>query len=183
MTAPSSSEFSRPLRANEFGDGSREREVSANAEEREALARRFGLRALDRLEAQLHVIPEAAGCRVTGTLTADLVQACVATGEDVPAHLDVPFTVRFMRGLDTGDVAEAAEDEIELSDEDCDLLPLENERIDLGETVAQTLALNLDPYPRIPNADATLRKMGVLSEEDAGPFAALKGLKLGKSGD
>jgi len=101
----------------------------------------------------------------------------------VPAHLDVPFTVRFMRGLDTGDVAEAAEDEIELSDEDCDLLPLENERIDLGETVAQTLALNLDPYPRAPDADATLRKMGVLSEEDAGPFAALKGLKLGKSGD
>jgi len=80
VSALSSSEFSRPLRANEFGDGSRERVVSATAEECAALARRFSLRALDRLEARLHVIQEAAGCRVTGTLTADLVQACVATG-------------------------------------------------------------------------------------------------------
>jgi hypothetical protein len=47
--------------------------------------------------------------------------------------------------------------------------------------VAQTLALSLDPYPRSPHADETLRKLGVLSEEEAGPMAAaLRGLKLGK---
>ena len=69
-----------------------------------------------------------------------------------------------------------------MNDEDLDTLPLEDERIDLGETVAQSLALNLDPYPRAPDADAILRRAGVLSEEDAGPMAAaLKGLKLGKS--
>jgi uncharacterized metal-binding protein YceD (DUF177 family) len=174
-------EFSRPVRVNEFGDGTRERTVEATPEERVALARRFGLRALGRLEASVHIVSEAAGCRVTGTLTADLVQACVATDEDVPAHLAVPFDVRFVRGLDA-EGAETADDGIELSDEDCDLLPLEDERIDLGETVAQTLALNLDPYPRAPDADRTLRELGVLSEEEAGPMAAaLRGLKLGKS--
>jgi uncharacterized metal-binding protein YceD (DUF177 family) len=170
-------EFSRMLRMNELGDGSRARTIEATPEERAALARRFGLRALDRVEARLTATPEAAGARVDGTLVADLVQACVATDEDVPAHIDVPFAVRFVRGLDEGD----GEDEVELSDEDCDVLPLEDERIDLGETVAQTLALNLDPYPRAPDADARLRELGVLTEDEAGPMAAaLKGLKLGK---
>lgn len=182
MSPPDQVEFSRILRVNEFGDGNREREISATEPERLALARRFGLRALDRLEARLTVMPEANGCLVSGTLIADLAQACVATDEDVPAHLYVPFTVRFVRGLDAE--SDTADDEgLELSDEDCDLLPLEDERIDLGETVAQTLALNLDPYPRSANADATLRELGVLSEEETGSMAAaLRDLKLGKGG-
>lgn len=172
-------EFSRILRMNELGDGSREREISATAPERLALARRFKLRALDRLEARVHVVPEAGGALLSGTLIADLVQPCVATDEDVPAHLDLPFTVRFVRDLDAVEVDETGE--LELSDDDLDVLPLEDERIDLGETVAQTLALNLDPYPRVAGADAILREMGVLSEEDTGPMAAaLRGLKLGK---
>jgi len=181
MSAPTPLEFSRLLRANEFGDGTREREISATPEERVALARRFGLRTLDRLDARLTVMPEATGALVSGTLVADLVQACVATDEDVPARLDVPFTVRFVRSLEAHGNAADDEEGIELSDEDLDTLPLEDERIDLGETVAQTLALNLDPYPRAPDADATLRELGVLSEEEAGPMAAaLRGLKLGK---
>ncbi len=175
MTAPAPPEFSRIVRVNEFGDGAREREIAATEAERKALARRFGLRTLDRLEARAKIVPEANGCLVTGRLVADLVQACVATDEDVPAHLEAPFAVRFMRGLDDPEIGEA-----ELSDEDIDLLPLEGERIDLGETVAQTLALNLDPYPRAPDADERLRALGVLSEEEAGPFAALKALKLGQ---
>jgi uncharacterized metal-binding protein YceD (DUF177 family) len=171
-------EFSRLLRVNELGDGSREREIAATPEERIALARRFGLRALDRLDARLHVVPEAGGALLTGTLVADLVQACVATDEDVPAHLEAPFEVRFVRGLDADSEDET---EIDLNHEECDLLPLEDERIDLGETVAQSLALNLDPYPRAPDAEKTLRQLGVLSEDEAGPLAAaLRGLKLGK---
>lgn len=171
-------EFSRILRINELGDGARERHIEASAEERAALARRFGLRALDALDARLHVMPEAGGARVEGRLMADLAQACVATDEDVPARIDIPFAVRFVRGLDD-EGADAPDEEIELSEADCDVLPLENERIDLGETVAQTLALNLDPYPRAPDADAALRAMGVVSEDEAGPFAVLKALKPG----
>lgn len=172
-------EFSRIVRASEFGDGRRAHELSATPEERTALTRRFDLRALNLLEAQLHIMPEAAGCQVTGKLKADLVQPCAATGEDVPARLDVDFAVRFMRGLDAID-----EEELELGEADCDLLPLEDERIDLGELVAQTLALNLDPYPRVANAEEKLRTLGVMSEEDAGPFAVLKSLGIGqRSGD
>lgn len=173
MTTPPPPEFSRIVRASEFGDGRYERTIAATKAERAALARRFGLRVLTALEASLRIVPEAAGCHVIGALTADLVQACVATGEDVPAHIVADVAVRFMRGLDTID-----EEELELSEADCDLLPLEDERIDLGETAAQTLALNLDPYPRVADADEKLRAMGVSTESEAGPFAALKGLKL-----
>jgi len=172
-------EYSRIVRVSEFGNGSRVHSLSATPAERAALARRFGLRALTLLDASVRIMPEAAGCLVTGTIVADLVQPCAATAEDVPAHIETEFSVRFLRGLDAID-----EEELELSEADCDLLPLEDERIDLGEVVAQTLALNLDPYPRVPDADARLREMGVLSEGEAGPFAALKGLKIGqKSGD
>ena len=177
MSTPTPPEFSRPIRLNEVGDGTRERTLEATADERKALVRRFRLAALDRLEAKLHVIPEEKSWLVTGTLTADLAQPCVATGEPVPARIEAPFSVRYVASLDTPEA-----EELELSDEDCDVMELEGERIDLGETVAQSLALNLDPYPRAPDADATLRKLGVLSEEDSGPFAALKGLKFGKDG-
>jgi len=46
--------------------------------------------------------------------------------------------------------------------------------------VADTLALALDPFPRGPNADVALKAAGVLSEEQAGPFAALAALKSEK---
>ena len=48
------------------------------------------------------------------------------------------------------------------------------------EAVAETLSLNLDPYPRAPEADAVLRAAGVRregGEEKENPFAALAGLK------
>ena len=44
------------------------------------------------------------------------------------------------------------------------------------------MALALDPFPRGPGAEAALKVAGVISEEEAGPFGALAGLKdrLGK---
>jgi uncharacterized metal-binding protein YceD (DUF177 family) len=108
-----------------------------------------------------------------------VVQSCVATGESLPATLDVPFRLRFV----PEDDASAAE-EIELSEEDCDTLTYAGGAVDLGEAAAETLALALDPFPRGPDADAALKAAGVVGEDEAevGPFAALKGLrdKLGK---
>ena len=49
--------------------------------------------------------------------------------------------------------------------------------VDLGEAAAETMALALDPYPRAPEAPNVLREAGVLSEEEAGPFGALAGLR------
>ena len=76
------------------------------------------------------------------------------------------------------------EEEIELGEEELDTIFYEGGSVDLGEAVAQSLALALDPYPRSPAAEAALREAGVASEEEAraqaSPFAALKGLAKGE---
>jgi len=59
-------------------------------------------------------------------------------------------------------------------------MAIEGDKIDMGEAIAQTLVLNLTPYPRAPDADEYLRKMGVKREDEVGPLAALRDL-LGKS--
>jgi uncharacterized metal-binding protein YceD (DUF177 family) len=97
----------------------------------------------------------------------------VVTGEPVAAHVDEPFDIAFMREPQAGD------EEIELRPEDCDVVFHDGAAIDLGSAIADTLALALDPYPRSASADAALREAGVLSEEQAGPFAALAKLKKG----
>ena len=67
MTAP---EFNRPVPLDTLGEQPRELAVSATAEERAALARRFGLLGLDRLEANLAIARNGDEVRVAGTLRA-----------------------------------------------------------------------------------------------------------------
>ena len=52
----------------------------------------------------------------------------------------------------------------------------EGERIDLGEAVAQSLALAIDPFAIGPEAEK-VRASGLLGEENLSPFAALAALK------
>jgi uncharacterized metal-binding protein YceD (DUF177 family) len=60
----------------------------------------------------------------------------------------------------------------------------DGQTIDLGEAVAQSLGLALNPYPRSLEAERALKAAGVKGEEDAQPvagaFASLKDLLAGK---
>ncbi len=168
MTGP---EFSRPVRVDTLGEGARAIAIEADAAERAALARRFGLIAIDRLEARAEVRATAGAVLATGRLTAAVTQACVASGEPVPAAIDEPFDLRFVPE------GGSADEEIELEEGDLDVIGYEGSAIDLGEAAAQTLALALDPFPRAPNAEDVLRAAGVVDETEVGPFSALKGLK------
>ncbi len=148
--------------------------VEADADARAAIARRLGLVALDRFALTAEVRAVAGGIAAKGDVHAKVVQACAATDLPVPATIAEPFDLRFLRDVD----APAGEDEeIEIDSDDLDLLPLEGDRIDLGEAAVQTLSLALDPFPRHPDADRILTEKGVLSEEAAGPFAALAKLR------
>lgn len=152
--------------------------VEADAGVRDAIARRLGLVALDRFAFTAEVRAIAGGIGAKGEVLADVVQACAATDLPVPATIAEPFDLRFLRDVD----APVSEDEeIEIGSEDLDLLPLEGDRVDLGDSAVQTLSLALDPFPRHPDADRILAEKGVLSEEAAGPFAALAKLR-GKPG-
>lgn len=166
-------EFSRPVDADTIAESPRQMTIEADATERRRLAGRFGLKAIDGLSAEIRLARRAGIIHADGRIDADVVQSCVVTDEPLPAHVEAPFSVRFVPDAYNG----AADEELELSAEDCDTLPLEGGRIDLGELAAETLALALDPFPRSANADTVLEEAGLGGEADAGPFAALRALK------
>src|SRR5438270_8960846 len=169
--------FARQLRLDQVRAGDR-LDLVADDAERAAIAKRLDLAALDRLEA--HVCLERTGdaVRAKGRLLAALGQSCVVTGEPVSAHIDEPFAIMF---VPQPPQCGRPEDEIELGEADCDTVFHDGSAIDLGTALADTLALSLDPYPRSAGADAALREAGVLTEEQASPFAVLA--KLKKSGE
>ena len=174
----SEAEFSRLVRIDTIGDQPRAMTIAAEPAERGALARRFGLVAIDRLEAEVSLHRNGQDVVANGRIVADVVQSCVITDVPVPAKVDAPFVLTFR----TDAPAAPKDDEIELGDEEMDVVFYDGGAIDVGEAVAQTLALSLDPYPRAPEAAAALREAGVKDEGEAGPFGALAGLrdKLGK---
>jgi len=167
------SEYSRTLRIDTIGSEPRAVAIAADAEEREALAKRFGIASLALLRADAAVGLEGGQVRAKGRVVAAFVQLCVATNVALPATLDIPFDIVFRADIP----AEAPDAGIELSETECDIVFYEGGAIDLGEAAAQTLALAIDPYPRALGADAVLKAAGVLSEAQAGPFAALAALK------
>jgi uncharacterized metal-binding protein YceD (DUF177 family) len=175
MTAP---EFSRTIRVDTLGASPRTLTIEAEPEERAALARRFGLQSLDRLEAEVSVHRAGAEPVAEGRVRAELVQSCAVSDAPVPARIEEAFAVRFR----TDTPAAAGEEEIELGEADLDVIFYDGALIDVGEAVAETLALAIDPYPRAPGAEEALKDAGVLGEGEAGPFGALAGLKdkLGK---
>lgn len=170
MSAP---EFSRFVRLDTLGDGPRTIEIEAQPAEREALCVRFGLVDLTRLVATAELTRSGEVIEAKGRLVADLVQSCVATAADVPATIDEAFALRFVPER----AVEGGEQELELEEKDLDEMTYEGGSVDLGEAVAQTLVLSIDLFPRAPDAEEHLRAVGVIPEEEAGPFSALQGLR------
>jgi len=147
--------------------------LEANAQERAALARRFGIVSLDRLEAEVNVHRSEQEPVAVGRVVAELVQSCAVTDAPVTARIDEPFAVRFRAEAPEP----AGDEEIELGEAELDVIFYEGAAIDIGEAVAQTLALAIDPYPRAQGAEEALKHAGVIGEAEAGPFGALAGLK------
>lgn len=180
MIAIDKPEFSRPLTLDKVDRQREPLTITAEPGERAALAARFALESIDALAATVGFDSDGETVFVEGRLTAEMVQTCVATDDPLPVSIDEAFAVRFVP--EPGEAA-SEEDEIELAADDCDVMYYEGRAIDLGEAVAQTLLLCLDPYPRGPDAEDFLKAKGVKSEGEAGPFGALAALKdtLGKA--
>jgi uncharacterized metal-binding protein YceD (DUF177 family) len=173
----SNPEFSRPVPLSDIGAGSVEKHMEASKNEAEALAARFDLISIESLSAQLALYRDGESIFASGRMAGRVTQSCVASAEPVSAKIDEEVRIRFLSESD-----HAPDAEIELDADDCDVMFHDGRTVDLGEAVAQSLALALDPFPRSPNADATLKAAGVKDEEEAGPFGALAALKdkLGK---
>ena len=138
-------EFSRRVELARLGSHEAVYPIAAKPAERDALARRFDLLSLDRLDADVRLNRLAGGIvRVSGRLNAEVVQACVVTLEPVATRLDLQFTVLYGPADECDDVVIDLETEL--------IEPFDGDAIDIGEAVAQQLALALDPYPRAAGA-------------------------------
>ena len=165
MSAP---EFSRPVDARQIA--TKPIVLEASAEERKALARRFGIVGINQLQATVRLERAGDAILARGRLSAAIVQSCAVSGEDLPVRIDEPIALRFVPA------AEPEGEEIELDAEDLDEIPFEGDTFDLGEEIAQSLALAIDPYATGPEAERVRKEAGLLDETASGPFAALAAL-------
>ncbi|OYU33205.1 DUF177 domain-containing protein [Novosphingobium sp. PASSN1] len=140
---------------------------------RRRLAGRFAITAIPMMRADIALAREGERVTATGRLVANVIQPCRVSAEDFPVHIDEPIHLRFIppAGAITPD------EEIELTADDCDEIEYDGSAFDLGEAVAQTLALAIDLFAEGPNADAFRARHGLDGETPTGPFAALAALK------
>ena len=156
-------------------DKTRSEKIDATDEECAALAARFGLRHLANVTATVNIrrISGSNMIKIDGTFSADVVQACVVSLQDVHGHIDGSFDTYFTQ------TAGALRDEVEFSlDDDLEAAEIvANGMIDMGEVVAQYLSLDLDPYPRAPGVSlaAQMRETGAGGKTS--PFQVLAALK------
>lgn len=156
----------------EVARGPVQRTLVADEAVRRRLAKAFDLSSLDRLEADVTVGPWLDGAEVESRWRADLVQTCGITLEPVPSRLEGRFTVRVVPAGSAAAPTQASEVEMQLQDDDPPDV-LESDRIDIGHYVVEHLALDIDPFPRAPDAEFTQPE----PEEPPSPFAVLSRLK------
>ncbi|QPC98183.1 YceD family protein [Qipengyuania soli] len=145
--------------------------IEANEAERAALARRFGVTSIKALTATVGFDTKDGAVLANGRLKATIEQPCAITRDNFTYEVEEPLTLRFVPSGSTPDYA--PDEEIELDTEDLDEIEYEGETLDLGEAIAQTLALAIDPYREGPGADEARESAGIVSDEDtpSGPLA------------
>jgi hypothetical protein len=132
-------DFSRPLLVDRVPRKGSHEVIKADPAECAVLARRFDLPNLFTLNAHFVVTPwRGGGLKVTGSVDADVEQRSVVSLE-IFRHAARFAVERYF--LAAKNIAENA---------DVDADPIVNGEIDLGAIAAETLGLELDPYPRKP---------------------------------
>ncbi len=170
-------EFSRPLGVGSLPREGLGRRIAADAEERAALARRFGLVDIAELGAEFSIVPAGRNVRVTGRVRADVTQTCVITLEPIPAHVEEAVDVLFAPApRDRADRIAHAEETLTLDGED-EPDPIVDGRIDLGALAAEFVALGLDPYPRREGAEFSAAEA---EDDEETSFSALARLDIVK---
>ena len=174
MTPTPLIEFSRPLDVTRVpAHGSTER-ISADPAECAALAARFGLPAIHSLAAELKVSRwRGEGLKIAGRFSADLDQTCVVSIEAFRSTLSDTFESYFLPGG-----GKAGKDDAAIEEGDAE--PFDNGVIDMGEAVAEAMALALDPYPKKPGIAFDDIVEDTDSSQEQNPFAGLSRLKKGK---
>ena len=185
---PAHPELSRLFCASDVLSDDRDVTITASPEECAALAKRFGYREISKLEARISLTPwRRKGVRASGDLNARIVQDCSVTLEPVMEQVNETLEALFWpkeHEADLEDDGRSGEVFSELGEEDIPEL-FEEDRIDLGELVAEWLALSANPYPRKDGAklpDSEGEGSLKAAERPDSPFGVLAGFKVGQEG-
>ncbi|MEZ5839906.1 MAG: DUF177 domain-containing protein [Hyphomicrobiales bacterium] len=159
--------------------------INAGPGERAALAADLGILSIEKLTASLAVTRwRRSGLKAVGSLDAEVTQACGVTLEPVPETLHEEIEARFLPEGEGGLPKPSPELDI-YHDETDPPEPFAGKSVDLGELIAEHLALGLNPYPRKPGLEfVDVIEDEVEEEEPAeSPFAVLAGLKPKSGGE
>lgn len=164
------------IRLDSMPTAGRDLDLTVDKDERDALAEELEIVSIDRLQVKLHAVRFRGGIRVTGRLTAVVVQQSVVTFEPVTQEIGEPIDRIFLPGAEKTYAGPAnAEVFVDLEGED---IPdhFDGNEADLTDLIVETLSLAIDPYPRAPGE--SLGELGSDGlEEELNPFASLKKLK------
>lgn len=155
--------------------------IEADERERVALAQRFGIVSVDGLSASVELELCKKGVRAEGSLSATVTQLCAVSDEAFQVPIKDSFILRFIeQGSATLKPSDDEDVDFDLTADDCDEIEYLGDSFDVGEAVAQSLGLAIDPYAEGPTAAAARKSAGIVDEGlQAGPLAeglaALKG--------
>ena len=150
--------------------------IEANEAERAALAHRFGLPAVHALSAEVQLAQRGDTIDARGRLRASFDQHCAVSEAPFGNTLDETLALRFVPAIDIP----GEDEEIEFASDAPDEIEYDGASLDLGEAVAQSFGLAIDPYAEGPDAETVRREAGLLDEDTpSGPFAALSALRIG----
>ena len=166
--------WSVPLAVQTVPPEGQQLHLAADASARARVASLAGVPEVERLEADVAVVPHGTdGMHVTGRVSARVGQTCVVTLEPMQTEIDEAIDILYLRNLP--EMPPAADDDQEhgtLGDERIEVLV--GDSIDLGAIATEFLILGINPYPRKPGAEFT---PPAADEPSSHPFAALSALK------
>jgi hypothetical protein len=163
-------EFSRPFEIARLPNSGSHEKLEATAEERGELAKRMQVPAVHALYGKLLVKPwRGGGVKVTGDMSADIEHVSVISLEAFTQRYDIPVERYFSPASHA------------TPEEDDDMIDvIEGGSLDLGELLAETLALELDQYPRKPG-ETFASGEEPQPEKAPNPFSSLATIAGGKT--
>ena len=187
VTNPPKAEFDRPITLDRLSEEPSPFTDQAKEPERQAIAERLGIEALNTLAYDLEasLVDKNKTVSVTGTVTGEVTLMCSLTLEPFAHNVREEVALRFaLPGTVDQSRNAIPHEELELDEAEA-LFPevIEGNQVNLGEIAVEALSLALPEYPRAPVAEMPPG----MSDEDADdetakpdthrPFAKLAVLK------
>lgn len=169
MTAP----WSIPVPLTDVDRGAVRLRPEPDSDTRAGIAKAIGVDELESLTAEVEIAPWLDGAELKGRFTAAVTQTCGISLEPLHNRLEAEFTVRIVPA-GSPNAPSATVHEVEV-DPEADDPPdvLDGEVIDVGAYLVEHLALEVDPFPRKPDAIFEAPEF----DQSPSPFAALAVLK------